>query len=640
MSGQPSTPRKKRPTYDEFYRIIRSLNDEFQLCLSVPDRSLSPHRRKLQPRGEEQERIDNIYSRAQHLYFTNFSHLSLCIADFRSQADGLLKEWVHKPQGDPDTTPTNSTIDPLRGRSFLYSSRARADLQQALLDILNAHRPRSWSKRPSDEFPDPNSKRSKCPSGPQSEDVDDIPVRTKAANPSTARPETEDADAGTSKDLYNPYNIARQSQSFSSVNRSAATSRLSFVQSIFSAEDCGSSQATVPFDNSQKHSQDLYPACTQEYEALDESFSKYEAQSDDTEAQHEEPDLPPFFSQIHDLQMHDPQCHNSEGTVYSSIPDMIDLDIESMTKPPIPLVMSLEDRLRNIWRKFWILFHCRNLLIDLAQLPVPHLNNAPLLIIWELTRAAIHCDVDLRRWDLDYDSSWLDQTMFRGQLSTHRLFVGKGLPSACYSPAWTAASNSFQAHTKAVTLCAELTFSTKATGPLFDLKFRPPQLELNHRLGRRFGADRFLEVIIPSITSRDVPGILKNDDHGPEKVIKWLVSKPHYFLGRNWSAFFVANADIKIKDSQNPHKRRQVPRERVYFFATDGLKFRIPSTLGYVPPVEEGAQLDTRTKMSRSGLLEWALSLSVKVNSKQPVPKLFSRLALSKLSKEWEKGHG
>lgn len=355
MSVPPSTPRKKRPTYDEFYRTIQSLNDDFHLCLSVPDPNLSPNRRKLQRRSQEQENIDAIYSRAQYLYFKNPLHLSTCIDRFRSQAEGLLKEWVHKPHGDPDTTPTSTarSTGPLRAWS-LHKPKTRTTLQQVLLETLNVdatNRPRNWSKRSSDEFPDPNAKRSKFPNGPPGEDVDDIPVRTKAANPSTARPETE--AAGTSKDLYNPYNSAHQSHSFSTVDRSAATSRLSFVQSVFSAGEYDSSQATVPFGSSQKQSQDLYPACTQEYEALDESFSKFEdARSDEVEAQSEEPDLPPFFSQVHDFQMRDPQCQNSEGTVYSSIPDMTDLDIQTMVKPPTPLAISLDDRLKNIWRKF------------------------------------------------------------------------------------------------------------------------------------------------------------------------------------------------------------------------------------------------------------------------------------------------
>lgn len=265
--------------------------------------------------------------------------------------------------------------------------------------------------------------------------------------------------------------------------------------------------------------------------------------------------------------------------------------------------------------------------MDSAKFPIPGLNHAPLIILWELTRAAGHCNVDLRHWDIAYKDAWLDQTKFRGQLANHPLFRGKGLPYACDSTAWKAAIDSFQSQDKAVTLSAELTFSSQETGPLFDFKLNPPKLELGHRLGRRFGADRFLEILVPSPSTRDIPAIVKYDDRALQKIVAWITEKPHYILGRNWSSFFVRSAKKVVKDSQAPQKSRNVFLERVYFVAVDGVGFCSSAYPGFVPPQEEATNLATRTKMRRYDLLNWALA--VECNADQPVTKLFSRLALS-----------
>ena len=67
-------------------------------------------------------------------------------------------------------------------------------------------------------------------------------------------------------------------------------------------------------------------------------------------------------------------------------------------------------------------------------------------------------------------------------------------------------------------------------------------------------------------------------------------------------------------------------QERVYFFATDGNNFRMPES--QFPPLEEAVSLAYRTKMRRSDLLNWAVN--IEENAEQALPKLFSRLALSK----------
>ncbi|CAM1505132.1 Fc.00g107690.m01.CDS01 [Cosmosporella sp. VM-42] len=626
VAPPPSTPRKKRPTPEELHRTIRSLSDDFLLHLRIPDPNLSPSRRKLQRRSEEQERVDAIFGRAQYLHFKDPSRLSICIEQFRIEAKELRKKWVSKPNPDPGTRPRSS--DPPRS-----GSKERAALQTLLLKWLrdvDTDRPRTrWSKRPSDEFPDPNAKRPRGFSDQRHESpgecVDEIPVRTKTA---TGRPDA----AGTGDDFSTtpgPPSVA-QSQSFSYMSRSAISSRLSFAQSVFSGPVEGnrdSTQTTVAFNDSHKGTQDSYPACTQEYEALNESFSKYDQDVEPPEPQYQESELPepertqPFLTQVHDVRIPDHQVLGSEGTAYSSIPEMEELDIPTMDAPPpskAPSLNTLDDRLKNIWPKF----------------PLPGLNQAPLIILWEITRAAIHCDVNLKHWDIEYkaNDAWHDQDKFRGRLSTHHLFLGKGLPQRCDSAAWAAGLSSFSNQDKAVTLAAELLFSSEESGPLFQLKLQPPRLELGHRLSRRLGADRFIEIIMPSPTSRDVPAVVKYDDLSLEKIVKWISDKPHYFMGRSWSTFFTRSQRKSIKDPDLPNKTRNISQQRIYLFAIDGIHFRSPPSLGLIPPPEEATHPECRTKMRRCDLLNWALD--VRRNANQTVHKLFARLAIS-LSRTW-----
>jgi hypothetical protein len=190
---------------------------------------------------------------------------------------------------------------------------------------------------------------------------------------------------------------------------------------------------------------------------------------------------------------------------------------------------------------------------------------------------------------------------------------------------WDAAFGSFTSQDRTIVLAAEFVVNTDDMGPLYRLKLQSPRLELGHRLARRFGADRFMEVIMPSPTSRDAPEIIKQDAQGAEKVIRWLTDNLHYFAGRHWAPFYNREAKRTAKDPLPPHKTITIMQERVYFFATDGNNFRPPED--QFPSQEEAKTPEHRTKMRRSDLLNWAIN--IEGNASQPVPKLFSRLALS-----------
>ncbi|CAG1974943.1 unnamed protein product [Fusarium graminearum] len=669
MSANTS-PSRKTQAKEELDRTIRSISSEFQLQLQIPDPTLSPTERQLQRRGEEQERCDVIYYRAQFLKFKDPNRLSICLTRFREQADRHLTKWIRKPRGDPDTTTIKSSFgDPQRHHARL-TSEERGELQDYLLRLLNddniASQQRSkTAKRRSDEFTDYSSKRSRnsFDDSPTCDSIDDIPVRSRAVDSNgrvhAGRAARRSGTASFPNGVTSPVTSfsSTQPQSLSFGPASFNSSKASLAPTVFSATTNGapSTQTTYLTNHSFQGSRTSFQSSQldrrdhKKQNGSDIPFSQriqqfqFNPQSTasrnvdpakpSSSRRHEsevfpqpvgtpvdEPELPPLAmpqpvrSQHLNMKKREAIRSSSPGTAYSSLPEMNELDtllLDASGPGTTPDSCVLTKRLRNIWPKF----------------PIPGLNQAPLIILWELTRAALHCRVDLSGWDLEYkaDQTWHDQTSFRALIFRHRLFIGAGLPPPCDRVVWNAAFESFALHDKNVTLAAEFVINTEDSGPLYKLKLQPPRLELGHRLARRFGADRFMEIIIPSPTSRDAPEIIRSDEQGADKVIGWLNDNLHYFLGRSWSPFYNRAASKSVKDPRPPHKSITIMQERVYFFAIDGNNFRPPENR--FPALEEATSLEYRTKMRRSDLLKWAID--VEANAFQPVPKLFSRLALS-----------
>ncbi|KAG8665411.1 hypothetical protein FPOAC2_10482 [Fusarium poae] len=668
MSSNNSSTRKAQAR-EELDRTIRAISSEFQLQLQIPDPTLSPSKRQLQRRNEEQERCNAIYYRAQFLKFKDPARFSICLTRFREQAEDHLTNWIRKPRGDSDTTPIKSSFGDPHRHSARLTSEERGELQEYLLRLLNdnniasQHRSRT-AKRRSDEFEGYSSKRSRNSfDSPSVDSIDDIPVRSRAVDSDGRVPAGRAARRSGTASFPNGVTTpgtsfsSTQPQSLSFGPGSFNSSKASLAPTVFSASTNGapSTQTTVltnssfkgprtSFQSSQpsfrdcpkpKDSQIPFSQKIKEFTFNPENtpnrsvdsgksspFRRHESEvfPEPVGMSIDEPRLPPLAmtqpvrNQYLGMKQRDTVRSSSPGTAYSSLPEMNELDTLLLGASDLGTTSDLcplTKRLRNVWPKF----------------PIPRLNQAPLIILWELTRAALHCRVDLSEWDLEYkpDQSWHDQTNFRALIFRHRLFIGAGLPAPCDRVVWNAAFESFTSHDKHVVLAAEFVANTEDTGPLYKLKLQPPRLELGHRLARRFGADRFMEIIMPSPTSRDAPDAIKNADQGADKVIRWLNDNLHYFLGRSWSPFYNRGASKSIKDPRPPHKSLTIMHERVYFFATDGNNFRLPES--QFPPLEEATSLGHRTKMRRSDLLKW--TINVEANAQQPVPKLFSRLALS-----------
>lgn len=149
--------------------------------------------------------------------------------------------------------------------------------------------------------------------------------------------------------------------------------------------------------------------------------------------------------------------------------------------------------------------------------------------------------------------------------------------------------------------------------------------------GRRFGADRFLDLNVPSNDRRNRPACLNRVDNASGIVIKWITTGKHFLVGRKWAAFYTRTWQKKERE-RNLNAETISNYERIYCFAVDGNSFT-PSR-NSVPSKAEATTLGRRNKMKPSQLLDWMLSTRHPKHAAQPALKLFSRMALS-LSKTW-----
>jgi hypothetical protein len=267
---------------------------------------------------------------------------------------------------------------------------------------------------------------------------------------------------------------------------------------------------------------------------------------------------------------------------------------------------------------------------SIACFPLEALKDAPIAIIWEVTRAALFCDVDLRKFDLKYEAGnkWHDQSELRKQLVGHRDFVGKGLPTQVAQKTWDASLDSFKQNDEVVVLKAEL---EPADTSAWNLKLQPLTLSSGHRLDRRYGSDRFLELTIPDLSKEDTKSKNSRAALSSDKLMQWI-NQRHYFLGRLWEPFYVRQVTKKQVPGPRTEDIFQTKpgnkyMHQVYLFAVNGNTFRNPSPIGSLPPASEALTLRKRTNLSIAGLLEWAIGLSS--NGSEPGPKYFSRLKLS-----------
>jgi hypothetical protein len=266
-----------------------------------------------------------------------------------------------------------------------------------------------------------------------------------------------------------------------------------------------------------------------------------------------------------------------------------------------------------------------NILTD--ELPAS-LRYAPFRVRYEITRVFLYAGVRMSDADFpkqglvsfdEYDALWKF-------LQNHQSLREKPFPEKCGQDIWAIASDEFEFRQgfRGITLSGSLIFNGDAGAPFFQFRLEPMKLELSHRLDRRFGHDRFLELDIPQLDFYLVPRLLKDlGGRGRDIIINWLIgdySTPgHAFFGRQWKPFFVKQKDRKDRKQvfwkeSSDEVEKAAAAHRLFFFAVDGIDFtagghkaiEIPELLESIRPTE--------------------------LNKKQPFLKLFSRTALGNVS--------
>lgn len=231
-------------------------------------------------------------------------------------------------------------------------------------------------------------------------------------------------------------------------------------------------------------------------------------------------------------------------------------------------------------------------------------------MLWELTRVAAHCDVDIAHAHLQFDESWKDQDVFWTTLKNLRGFKGRKFPMKSDPRAWRAGMDGgFNDGNQAVIFTATMHTTDSTTGPPARVELEPLKCEQSSRLFRHFGSDRFLEVRIPSLDSWQT-----SEDDMEEVMPQWLTTGRHAFLNRLWSAFYVRDRPLKsqLSDDINGREAKAVFYDRVLFFAEASAN---PHSSRSLIPM-----------CSRIEMLNWLLSL--KDQDAESYLKLFHRVSL------------
>ncbi|KAK1976451.1 RNA-directed RNA polymerase [Colletotrichum cereale] len=618
-TAQPGPKTPKKPTQSDRVRhVVDKLNRDYNLSVELPDVTLTPSSTRARAQQDAAfARSEEIVRQIRYHCFQTLL-LDRILRSFHMEARAASQQWIrlsdnYEPFSDPGGPPKAE------------SSGQVLELQEILIGILKKARPQKLESIPATgphpgpaacatvEFP--KSKRrseadtiatspKKAKSGLQEggkeaggvlHTLDSVPSRSRSPNPAFS------SAARFSRRIQTPSKPSIVSFGRESVygNTSFSTTASTSRTSLFSAaNECfPGTQETIPdpVEPSSSDSHDPFPASSGHLDALDTSFSEHDGGALPNIGTQPAELVPTPFSKLH------------EATVHSEIPGFGDPALCQTLSAPLKRSepVDLLSRLEASWPRFprW-------------------LNRAPFAVAWEVTRIAIHCNVDLGDVHMTYDESWINYKKLWMSLLAHPLFTGKSFPEPPSTDAWTAAMSGFNTvRGQHVVFSAALDQAPSAQkGPIFTLSMSPISLDQGCRLHRRFGSDRFLELLIPASNSWRTP--LNNPDASQE-VTRWLSSRPHYFAGRHWRAFFSRDGGYKRpqKNTNLGPEPRPIFRERVSLFAENGNSFHTA-----LPPGGTSSTRELRVKLSTCSMLDWLLQFDS--NGIQPYLKLFSRIQL------------
>ncbi|KAK0717500.1 RNA dependent RNA polymerase-domain-containing protein [Lasiosphaeria miniovina] len=636
----PRTPQKRD---NPLTNLIQRLNDDYGLGIEVPDRSLTPYQRlELARQDDEYKRRDCIYKNLQFLFYSPDGMIDKALDTFFIKARATSRQWVVKPQANP--TALSSSKEPPKARTMSQKLSLQDLLLETLQSFKNQIQPqrlavsspgqqRSASKPPTQfkpkprvqtdfpsspslsQFPDPESP---SPGGQKRHSLDgdgsqatkrpksgEMPAQS-AIMPSVSAIDNVPSRRWLQKKTTGPpVNTPpfRAGHAVTNIrNTTSASSSMISFESLFSLDNAQKLQSTqtttrqgsqrpklVEGSHVAQDDDEFLALSSDDIQALDELIELNSQRQKTRPAQVREP-LPREFSIPSDL-----------GEEFD-IPEELVQSPSNAAKPAKRTL--LEERLQNIWPKFprW-------------------LHRAPLAVAWEITRICLHCGVNLDDKSLLYKPAWADGTMNDIWKDLHQLpvFRGKSFPEKPLANVFAAALANFESKGNAVILSAKLDLTKLKDGPLFVLDMMPLRLDQGCRLTRKFGPDRFFEILIPSPIGSG----------GSETVINWLTQQQHSFVGRQWRAFYSKNAGYR-KPARDLWRKSEPEKptitERVHFFAESGHNFRKAphGKTSSFPPAKQS--INNRTDLKVSDMLGWLLQIDS--NEWQPYLRLFSRIQL------------
>ncbi|KAL7626367.1 hypothetical protein AAE478_003139 [Parahypoxylon ruwenzoriense] len=644
----PSTPSRRRPEVAEFDIWFLEFSNSYNLNLKRSPPDLSPQKKRSLPYYSELE----YYERLKVQYFKG-NHLGIHTL-FDQRAKDIHGRWVKKPLAALGVTPfptqlPRATTEPER-RQLLRLLRAILDDVGTVSVPSRASVSTSFSHRVSDEPSSPTRRRSKrysnewqgSPSpernrAPPSEidtevDPDDERppsvlsildrgrVRTDSPVPSRLPSVQPPGDSVRNRGLYELIHSANTSKStltsqvFSDHGGdeppASQETQTTIIASNTETEHAKHPLLSPPRSVAGSDPDSLAPSSSTE-RALHISFNDYERLQQNSRAlSRNGSSIYSDFSYLSEQDITHTATLSPPPISSPASPVRSPREEKARGVPPIAVhtgIQDFEQRLNSVW----------------PLLPL-HYDQAPFVVRWEILRISLHCGIQMDNLHLEYDPSWTSQKTLWTKLQALPSFQGKSFPEKSRPEAWAAALNdNFCTADEVVVLTASLTANTSKTGPPFNLRLNPLRLDLPHRLSRRFGSDRFLEVVVPSMGSQ----ALKNfGEHAIESIQRWLINDAHVLLGRVWTSFFIKPSLPKKVSNENTlvPQTKIIHQERIYMFAEDGYDFHRLEAKECCSP--KGEVVDKHTKMGRGSLIDWLLQIPN--NQEQSVLKLFSRIAL------------
>ncbi|TGJ84959.1 hypothetical protein E0Z10_g3795 [Xylaria hypoxylon] len=550
---------------------------------------------------------------------TQFSegNADIILRIFGKDAREIHSKWIKKPRGDRDATPSSTHLP----RASTESERASLlDRLAEILDFLSPHEHRS--KRPSvgGSSTSPSPKRSRAVVDPSRSPsvltrLDSGEVRPSSPSPeSTVPPVARNPRPSQQHDVYG-------------LAPSVNTSRSSLVSRVFT--EVGDPEGHSVFPATQETEVTAVAESSQQQSRRPSpSLVDSLAPSSSTERA-----LEASFNERNNLEKNVTQLPRQNGNRNDSNSDasLRNLDTQDTTADDAIL---FEERLQGVGRNATASDpnNFKKRLQDVWPMFPAYFQSTPLAVRWEVIRVALHCGTPMEDLHFKYEPIMNDQNKLWESLRRLHAFQGKSFPEKSRPEAWSAAmSDHFRSADQVVVLTASLAINNSAKiGPLFKLNLQPLRLDLPHRLDRRFGSDRFLELIMPSPYTKEIKALSKGSESLViDAIHNWLVEGPHFLLGRSWRSFGTKQATPKKihKDDTLRPETRTILQERIYLFAENGNDFiRAGATQSVSPKLES---TNAHTKMKREHLLNWLLQIQqTPKNQGQSVYKLFSRIAL------------